>query len=119
MIVSSSAHQNLVDRLARRLVVARMALDVVSTPATVAFHVDAVLAAAEEVEALPNATMLPRPAKGFGSAMAALLAGTVLDASPVPDTVPEDWTSATFAPQRNRCGACGLVPTDQGICGCS
>ena len=112
--MSSNRQQDLVDRLARRLVVARMALDVLSTPETVAFHLASVSRSAEAIAALPGGTGLPRPGRVFGPATAALLTEAILGASPVPDSVPEVWAAKPLCGGASRAGPVESGPLRRG-----
>lgn len=104
--------QDLVDRLARRLALARLALDIPSSPPVVVYHVGCVIDIADQIRALPADTALPAMRRAFGPATEALLT-TVVTMTSVPDSVPSEWT------QQMRCPACGQVPDALARCRCS
>lgn len=103
--------QALVDRLARRLAVARLTLEQPTFPAAIAIQMGYVADIADQVAALPAGTALPPVRRVFGPATERLLASMGGDTI-VPDTVPADWT-------RQRCAACGQVPDVLARCRCS
>jgi hypothetical protein len=105
--------QVVVDRLARRLTLARLALAMPTYRVTVEFHIKAVTDAAAEIRRLPRGTALPAVEGVFGPAVEALLADTVARRNPVPDSVPSEWTV------QMRCPACGLVPDSLARCRCT
>jgi hypothetical protein len=111
-IMNENEMQVLMDRLARRLATARLALDIPTTPCVVDFHLAFVTDIAAQVRALPAATALPAVRGAFGSATEALLA-EVLTMKSVPDTIPNQWT------REAGCPACGQVPDALARCRCS
>lgn len=104
--------QALMDRLARRLATARLALEIPTTPYVVDFHLAFVTDIADQIRALPAATALPPVGRAFGAATEALLAD-VLTNTGVPDTIPMQWT------REAGCPACGQVPDALARCRCS
>jgi len=104
--------QMLIDRLARRLSVARLALGMPTSPKVVAYHLRLVTDIAEQFAGLPARTALPPAQRVFGPATEALLAEVTTTAA-VPDTVPVEWS------RERRCPACGQVPDALARCRCS